>query len=94
MFLHVLGAKHLHDHWIRLWFSDGFEGDVDLGKALDGPVFEPLKNVEYFACFKIDGHTIAWENGADFAPEYLRGVAEAAQRGQSSHAPEPPMRAS
>jgi len=42
-----------------------------LESSLDDPVFEPLKNVEYFKRFRLEGHTLAWENGADFAPEYL-----------------------
>lgn len=52
----------------RLWlqFSDGVEGHVDLRDALDGPVFEPLRDVAYFGHVRLDPpFTIAWPNGAD-----------------------------
>jgi hypothetical protein len=37
-------------------------------------VFEPLKDVAYFARVELhpELHTLVWPNGADFAPEFLR----------------------
>jgi hypothetical protein len=61
---------------VRLEFNDGTHGIVDLSDSLDGPVFEPLKNLDYFKRFKLEGHTLAWENGADFAHEYLKSKSE------------------
>lgn len=51
---------------------------MDLGPELDGPVFEPLRDPSAFAEVAIDPelHTIAWPNGADFAPEFLRRLAQ------------------
>jgi hypothetical protein len=48
--------------------------DVDLTNELHGPIFEPLRNVEAFRRFHVhpELRTIVWENGADFAPEFLR----------------------
>ena len=70
----IIEARYVTGHtiWIRL--SDGSEGDVDLAKELHGPVFEPLKDVEYFRRFAVhpELHTLVWPNGADFAPEFLR----------------------
>ncbi|MBI3940692.1 MAG: DUF2442 domain-containing protein [Acidobacteria bacterium] len=43
-----------------------------LSEELNGPVFTPLREVELFKRFIIAYHTLAWENGADFAPEFLR----------------------
>ena len=78
MFLHVTAARHVRDHLVEITFNDGTAAQVDLSDSLDGPIFEPLKEIEYFRSFSIEGHTIAWPNGADFAPEYLRALASAA----------------
>jgi hypothetical protein len=76
MFLHVTEAKHVEGHRVRVWFNDGMTCEIDLSESLGGPIFEPLRDIEYFRCFSIEGHTLAWPNGADFAPEYLRELAK------------------
>lgn len=73
--LHVDRAEYLGGHRIRLEFDDGFVGVVDLAGRLSGPVFRPLEDVEVFRRFTLAGRTLAWENGADLAPEYLRELA-------------------
>ncbi len=77
MFLHVTEASYIADYRIRISFDDGTSAEIDLSDSLDGPIFEPLRDVEYFRSFSIVGHTLAWPNGADFAPEYLHGLATA-----------------
>lgn len=77
MLLHVTRAEHVDGHRIQLWFNDDTNGEVDLSGVLDGPVFEPLKDVHYFKQFRLEGHTLAWQNGADFAPEYLHRLVHA-----------------
>ncbi|HBL28326.1 MAG TPA: DUF2442 domain-containing protein [Acidobacteria bacterium] len=72
MFLHVLEARYLHDYTVWLRFNDGAFGEVDLSGELDGPVFGPLREEETFKRVAVVCHTLAWENGADFAPEFLR----------------------
>ena len=76
MFLHVVRAEYVADYRIHLWFSDDSDGAVDLAPVLNGPIFERLKDLAFFKQFRLIGHTIAWENGADFAPEYLRKLAD------------------
>lgn len=76
MFLQVVRAESVGDHRLRVWFNDSFEGVVDFREVLDGPIFAPLKDPAFFARYRIEGHTLAWENGADFAPEYLRQLAK------------------
>src|SRR5688572_2277010 len=71
-FPRVVGVRHLGGHLLWLRFSDGVEGEADLGDWLTGPVFEPLRDVERFAQVRLDPpFTIAWPNGADIAPEAL-----------------------
>jgi hypothetical protein len=73
MFLHVKEARYLHDYVIWLRFNDGVEGEIDLESELEGEVFGPLKDQQLFQRFHVDPEleTTAWENGADFAPEFL-----------------------
>ncbi len=72
--LEVTSAEHVEGYRIRLRFSNGESGVVDLEDALWGPVFEPLRNAAVFRRFKVSEvlHTVCWENDADFAPEFLR----------------------
>ena len=76
MFLHITEAKHIEDHCVRVSFNDGTTAEIDLSASLEGPIFAPLRDVEYFKSFSIVGHTLAWPNGADFAPEYLHSLAK------------------
>jgi len=71
--LEVTTAEYLGGHRLRLRFSNGEEGTVDLSDALWGPMFEPLKDVTTFQRFELSPvlHTICWANNADLAPEYL-----------------------
>jgi hypothetical protein len=73
MFLHVTDAKYVKDYKVWLRFNEGSEGVADLSVALWGKVFEPLKDPSLFQRFAVSPvlHTLAWENGADLAPEYL-----------------------
>jgi len=69
----VIAARHISDYVIWLQFTDGTEGEVDLRKELWGPIFEPLLDSNYFSRFMVhpELHTVVWENGADFSPEFL-----------------------
>lgn len=72
MFIHVTQAKYIKDYKVWLLFNDGVEGEVDLSSELYGEIFEPLKDLSFFQSFTLEGHTLSWRNGADFAPEFLR----------------------
>ncbi len=67
----ITSVQYLKDYELRLYFNDGSSGVIDLKDYLNKPIFEPLKDVEYFKRFKLGSWTIAWDNGADFAPEFL-----------------------
>ena len=69
----LVEARYVRDYVIWVRFSDGLVGEVDLRDELDGPVFEPLRQLSMFQCVRLhpELHTISWPNGADFAPEFL-----------------------
>ena len=71
MFIEVVKAEYLDGYRISLLFNNGEKRVVNLENSLRGTVFAPLKNIDYFKNFSIKFNTIEWENGADFAPEYL-----------------------
>jgi hypothetical protein len=70
----IVEARYVAGHTVRLRFRDGTSGEIDLATALHGPVFEPLRDLAAFSRFYVhpEFHTLAWPNGADFAPEFLR----------------------
>jgi hypothetical protein len=71
----VVEAQYRGGHRIRLIFNDGAEGRINFRPWLKGPVFEPLKDLDYFRRFFVEGGTVAWPNGADVAPETLYAAA-------------------
>ena len=90
MILHVTEAAYKRDYIIHLKFSDGAEGFVDLADELFGEMFAPLKDVSQFRSFKLDPElkTIVWDNGADFAPEFLHDrLLVAAEQGDQAEQP-------
>ena len=71
MFIEVIKAEYVDGYRIRLWFNNNVIKVVDLKSSLKGIVFEPLKDLDFFKKFSVKYNTVEWENGADFAPEYL-----------------------
>jgi len=71
MILKVIKAIYIDGYRLELSFSNGIARVVDLKDELGVGIFEPLLDVEYFKAFHISHNTVEWENGADFAPEYL-----------------------
>ena len=67
----VVRAEYREKFLIQLTFNDGTERAVDFAPWLSGPAFDPLKELEYFRRFFLDGGTVCWPNGADIAPETL-----------------------
>ena len=69
----LIDANYTYEYRVWLKFDDGYQGEVDLEDELWGEVFEPLKKKEFFKTVTLDKelNTIVWENGADFAPEFL-----------------------
>ena len=72
----VTRAEFRGGYRIHVTFSDGKSGTIDFAPWLEGPVFEPLKDPDYFQRFFLDGGTVSWPNGADVAPETLYAQAQ------------------
>jgi len=71
MFLEVSKAAYLDNYRISLTFNNGEMKTVDLQSELNGTVYEPLRQLDFFKNFQVKYNTIEWANGADYAPEYL-----------------------
>ena len=81
MIPYVVSADYRGGHRLHLVFHDGREKTVDFLCWLVGPIFEPLKDTEYFQRFFLEAGAVTWPNGADIAPETLyaaQGAEEAA----------------
>ena len=71
----IVNAEYRGDFRIQVTFNDGVQNVLDFSQWLEGPIFEPLKDREYFRRFFVEGGTITWPNGADIAPETLYDAA-------------------
>jgi len=67
----VTKAEYRGEYKINLAFNDGTEAVVDFSDWLDGPVFQPVRDQDFFKRFFIEAGAIVWPNGADIAPEAL-----------------------
>jgi hypothetical protein len=75
---YVTEAVYVEGYKLRVRFETGETKLVDLRPHLDGPVFEPLKDLPYFRAFTVnrDIETVAWPNDADFSPDFLYEIGE------------------
>jgi hypothetical protein len=55
----VVQAEHRGAHRLYIVFSDGSANTIDFAPWLNGPVFEPLRDVEFFKRVFVDGGTVA-----------------------------------
>jgi hypothetical protein len=69
----VIEVRYVRNYIVWIKFEDGTAGEVDLSASMRGPVFEPLRDPEYFKQVRVEPEigTIVWPNGADIAPETL-----------------------
>lgn len=61
----VVEVRYVRDYTVWVRFQDGTCGEVDISRSFGGPVFEPLKNVEFFRQVSVDLEigTIVWRMG-------------------------------
>ncbi len=79
--IEVKSVEPLENLRLRLCFTDGLSGIVELGHHLHGTAFEGLRDQQAFnEVFLHEGMgTVAWPNNADFAAAFLHEeVAKAA----------------
>ncbi|GGX47214.1 DUF2442 domain-containing protein [Saccharospirillum salsuginis] len=68
----VVNVQAKPGYILDLTFDDGTRGEVDLCDRLFGPMFEPLKDPDYFAQVSVDEFgAVCWPNEADLAPDAL-----------------------
>ena len=81
----IIAVRIVRDRIVHLTFDDGLEGEVDLAPKLRGTVFAELARADKASAkIFIDMDTIAWENGADMAPEPLYDEVKAANAAHST----------
>ena len=71
--LHTESVSPLPGYRLAVRFSNGAAGEINLVDELWGEMFTPLLNESLFMTAKRDPimRTVIWDNGADFAPEFL-----------------------
>ena len=57
----IRAAEPLDGYVLRLRFSDGLEGALDLEPFLWGPMFEPLRDLAYFRRVRVSSRR--WNRG-------------------------------
>jgi hypothetical protein len=69
----VVAVRVRDSYVLEVDFDDGEHRTIDMSARLNGKVFEPLRDPEFFAKVSIDPvwHTLVWPNGADLAPEFV-----------------------
>jgi hypothetical protein len=72
--LSLTEIKHVADYKILLVFNNGVSGILDFENILKKdmrPFIRELLDSCVFSRCRLDLDTLSWENGADFAPEFL-----------------------
>ena len=82
----VIEASYLGGYKLKVRFDNGESKVVDLQPHIDGPIFEPLKDLDFFRSFYVnhDIDTIVWPNNADFSPDFLYEIGQKVSEQDSS----------
>ena len=67
----VADVKPEKDYKVHLWFKNGEQGIFDVKPYLKYPMYESLKNIDFFNAVRSTHGTIEWGNEADFCPDTL-----------------------
>ena len=70
----VLRAEVKDEYKVFVEFNDGINGIIDFKEKLTNDhrqIINDLLDLDKFRTVKVDMDTLCWDNGVDFAPEYL-----------------------
>ncbi|MCL2440211.1 MAG: DUF2442 domain-containing protein [Treponema sp.] len=70
----VVNAELKGDYSVFVEFNDGITGIIDFKDKLTNdhrPIIKDLLDLNKFKTVKVGMDTLCWDNGVDFAPEYL-----------------------
>ncbi|HCH00002.1 MAG: hypothetical protein A2074_02730 [Candidatus Aquicultor primus] len=78
----VRDVSYESEYKLILTLEDGCKKIVDLERYLEGEIFEPLRDIEYFKTVRLnrDVDTIVWDNGADMSPDFLCEIGRLADK--------------
>ena len=69
----VVFVKPLENYLLQIEFEDGFRKVIDIRPFIEKGISAALKDEAYFRQVALeDGGGIAWPNGYDFCPNFLR----------------------
>jgi hypothetical protein len=74
MMVWVVKAEIIENYKIHIEFNDGISGIIDFNEKLHNDhrqIVRELLDLKIFKTVKVDMDTLCWDNGVDFAPEYL-----------------------
>ena len=75
----VKSVRLLHDYVIRVVFSDGYVGEVDLAGLFvnrSGRLVVELRDPVQFSKIGVENNTVTFSNGYDICPDVLRFYCE------------------
>jgi hypothetical protein len=70
----VVNARIVEGYKVEIRFNDGTDGIIDFQNIIKNDKREIIKELldkNKFQTVKVEYDTLVWENGVDFAPEYL-----------------------
>ena len=75
--LHVIQGQYMYDYIIKVSFNDGCVGEADFAEKIlsdKRQIVRELQDKKLFRNFHVQGNTIMWKNGLDFAPEFIKSL--------------------
>ncbi|MBO5397362.1 MAG: DUF2442 domain-containing protein [Clostridia bacterium] len=72
----AINVKPKENYVLEIEFDNGEVKLFDVKPYLNHKAFEDLKDIDKFNKVKVDGLSIAWENGADICPDELYNLSK------------------